>query len=414
MITPTDSQNSLQPGLIPFSMSGSTQLSDGTVLIFKLDYSHDSSQIWKSDDQGKTLTYLSTLPSSQPGGCEKMFCTDKDTVLVADGGYGYQGHIYRSTDKGATWTITYTFSSTDEGSPFNIYEDKNGNIYLPVYSSGSTTNHAKLLRSVDDGASWQQIAYWPGYRHCHSMFVNNYNGYIYVCLGDPTSALMRSKDNGQTWTNLDSQQEHLFTTINGKGDSDVVYLGTDDPNLTRIYRFEDDGSTNFNLQTVYDYGSNESGHVFFLEIVNGKLVFGTVGSSSDSSTGYHCILGVSDNNWDSFIVVEDFIADGPWQGYSVCTLSYWNINKIYVRVGSHGTGFQPSAVDPTPTPTPEPTPTPTPEPTPTPTPEPTPTPTPEPTPTPTNSYTNTRTNSYTNTRTNSYTNTRTNSYTNTR
>ena len=257
--------------------------------------------------------------------------------MAVDGGDGHQGYIYRSTDKGLTWTEPYRFSSTTEGCSLDIYEDNKGQIYVPVYSFDGTLNHAKLLRSTDDGVSWQQIANWQGYRHCHDVFVNNYNGYIYVAVGDVPCALMRSKDNGLTWTNLDTA--HLWTSINSKGDSNTIYLGEDDT-YSRIYRFTDGGTSSFNLQTLYDYGNNSAGGYWFLQNTNGKLVFGT----SVDAAGKHALLGVSDAAWNSFSVLQDTVANGAWHGFWPATMSYWPLTKIYVAYTcSYGTAFQPSS-----------------------------------------------------------------------
>jgi parallel beta-helix repeat protein len=326
----------LQPRLIHFPIAGSTVLSDGTVLVINIgDWTTD--RIYKSIDQGMSWSYVSTLPDSFPISCEKLYCTDKDTVLAVDGGDGHQGYIYRSSDKGLTWTEPYKFSSTTEGCSFDFFEDNKGQIYVPVYSFDGTLNHAKLLRSTDDGVSWQQIANWQGYRHCHDVFVNSYNGYIYVAVGDVPCALMRSKDNGLTWTNLDTV--HLWTSINSKGDSNTVYLGEDDTH-SRIYRFTDDGTSSFNLQKLYDYGNSSAGGYWFLQNTNGKLVFGT----SVDAAGKHALLGVSDAAWNSFSVVQDIVANGPWQGFWPATTSYWPLTKIYVAYTcDHGIGFQASS-----------------------------------------------------------------------
>ena len=332
-----DSQGILQPHLITFPIAGSTQLSDGTVLVIKLDWATDTDQIWKSVDKGVSWIYVSTLPDSFALSCEKLYCTDKDTVLAVDGGLGHQGYIYRSADKGLTWVESYRFDSTTEGCSFDIYEDGNGRVYVPVYSFDGTLNHAKLLRSTNDGVSWQQIANWQGYRHCHDVFVNTYNGYIYVALGDYSDALMRSKDNGVTWTNLDTA--HLWASINSKGDSNTVYLGEDDT-YSRICRFTDDGSSSFNLQTLYDYGNSSAGGYWFLQPVNGKLVFGT----TVDAAGKHVLLGVSDAAWNSFSVVQDIVANGAWQGFWPATMSYWPLTKIYVAYTcSYGSAYEPSS-----------------------------------------------------------------------
>ena len=218
-----------------------------------------------------------------------------------------------------------------------FFEDANGNIYASVYSNGDgSLGHAKLLRSRDDGASWQQIANWQDYRHCHAVFVNKYNGYIYVALGDVPSALMRSKDNGRTWTNIDSK--HLWISFASKGDSKTMYLGTDET-YSKLYRFTDDGSSTVNLQTVYDYGNSSGGYLWFLRAVNGKLVFGT----TVNKAGAHVVLGVSDANWNTFNIVKDIISTEPWQGFWPVLSTYWNITKLYAAYNCrYGIAFKPS------------------------------------------------------------------------
>jgi hypothetical protein len=340
-----DNLGTLQLNAFPMRMSGSTQTKDGTVFALNPNYTTNTVNVYKSSDQGSTWTYVSTLPGSQPTYIEEMYCTSNDTLLAVDGYQGIQGYIYRSTDYGKTWTTPYTFLDINE-TAWGFFEDTNGQIYAPVYSSGSTQGlHDRLLRSTDDGATWQTIAYWgTNYRHCHGIYVNPYNGYIYQALGDgPLLALMRSKDNGTTWTNLDTK--HLWSAITSQGNSNTIYLGEDDTNSS-LWKFTDDGSTNFNPTIVYNFGNNSGGYFWWFQNVSGKLVFGTE-TENINDTPY---LAVSDNTWTSITMVTEQTATAAWQGFYPATSSYWNISKIYisdtVEYPRIGASYQPPASAP--------------------------------------------------------------------
>jgi len=336
----------LEENLVPFPMSGSTTLQDGTVLVVRYDWGYRN-QIFKSVDNGKTLAYLSTLPVNTTNittHSAKMYCTSRDTVLVADGGWWRIGKIFRSQDKGLTWSVRKTLEVNE--TIWSFFEDSHGRIYAGVYSYDNpiTLTHAKLLRSIDDGLTWNVIAYFSGYRHIHDVFVNKYNGYIYVAVGDWPLALMRSKDDGVSWTNLDSI--HLYTAINGKGDSNTIYVGQD--GYSAIYRFNDTGESSIILEKVYDYGSRLGGNIFWMVKVKGKLVFGTV----SPQTNWKAVLGVSDAEWNTFYKVLERTTLKSWQGFNIPTRSYWNISKIYVQdtaqSSPYGTAYEPSPTSPLP------------------------------------------------------------------
>ena len=327
----------LEENLVPFPMSGSTTLQDGTVLVIRFDWEHRN-QIFRSVNKGITWTYLSTLPVDRQTTCSaKMYCTNTDTVFLADASMNYGGRIYRSTDKGLTWSVRLILGTNE--TIWSFFEDSHSRIYAGVYSVyTSSLGHAKLLRSIDDGLTWQVMANWPSYRHIHDVFVNKYNGYVYVAIGDYPAALMCSRDDGVTWTNI--HPATLFTAINAKGDSNVIYLGLDG---SAIYRFSDTGSSSVILEKIYDYGSQLGSYIFWMEKANGKLVFGSVAPETYSTA----VLGVSDASWNNFyIVLEKKSQNDGWRGFKQGTRSYWNISKVFVQDDAQvygGTAFQPSS-----------------------------------------------------------------------
>ena len=279
-----NNEGTLEENLVPFRIYGATETEDGTVYVLKVVDSH---HVWYSNDQG--VTWKSTGNTQNIHG--NLYCTSKNTFLALMD----NKQIARSTDYGKTWTSVHQLESVEGIWNYDEYENQ---IYAGVYSFGSTKGHAKVLRSSDDGETWTQLAYWSEYRHCHAIHVNHFNGYIYVALGDGPFALMRSMDNGETWTNLYSAT--IFTAIMSKGTNNQIYLGTDDQ-YTRIFRFSDEGQSSISLETVFDYGTSKGkgGALWWLQKVKGKLCFGTV----VGGTYGEALFGVSDEGWNNFEVV---------------------------------------------------------------------------------------------------------------
>jgi hypothetical protein len=322
----------VQENLVPFAIDSSTVQSDGTVFVVRSD-TGNVGKIYKSNDGGATWTYVSTLPATDASFHRAMYCTSKNTILVNNELRESAGKIYRSTDNGLTWTTTKTLDNDE--CIWNFYEDTHGNVYASGYSIESPvgSGHAKLWLSTNDGASWTNLVTWSGYRHLHDVFVNKFNDYIYVCLGD-AGLLMRSTDNGATWSNIFSG--FLITALNGKGDSNVVYVGQD--GSPAVYKFADTGGSSVTLNFLYNTGGG--GDIFWMQTVKDRLVFGVEGQ-----TGGHPVIGVSDPTWNTFTNVFSRTSPAAWTGFPLGTRSYWPITKVFTRDDAQttpkGTAYEP-------------------------------------------------------------------------
>ncbi|MHA2065931.1 MAG: fibronectin type III domain-containing protein, partial [Candidatus Thorarchaeota archaeon] len=304
---------------LPFSIKGSTMTSDGTFYIV----GSSNTIIYKSTDNCETWHYVSDTPRS--AGYRDMYCTSQDTLLLAD--EGNPGQVHRSTNNGMSWSTVLTLGSNEVIWSFDEYD---GKVYASVYSMwDGSLGHAKVMVSSDDGATWSLLVQFSSiYRHAHGLFVNKYNGWIYVVLGDGQHGLMRSKNGGATWTNLHSN--YLFTSINAYPDSNIIYLGRD--GYPAIYRAIDDGGDSISLTAVYDNGSGdhsqwEKENVFWMRVVNGRLVFGEV----VDTTEYPAVLGVSNLDWMSFTKVREKYPSEGWKGFPMATCSYWPIRTLVAK-----------------------------------------------------------------------------------
>ena len=317
----TEAEMTVRENTIPFDVQGSTVTSDGSIFLIR-----PSNDVYKSIDNGYTWTYVSSTPRS--AGHRNMYCTSQDTLLAADFS-STGGQIHRSTNLGVSWSTVITLGNNEAIWSFDEYD---GKLYASVYTLLTSSNgHARVMVSSDDGSSWSLLKQFDSkYRHAHGLFVNKYNGYIYVALGDPypDRALMRSTDGGSTWTNLESV--YLFTSINAYPDSNVVYVGRD--GYPAIYRFVDDGGSSITLTPVYDNGGGnhnawEKENVFWMVNVNGRLVFGEVVDSTD----YPVVLGISSPDWMSFTKVLEKSPDSDWTGFPYATSSYWPLSTIIIK-----------------------------------------------------------------------------------
>ncbi|MBT3346636.1 MAG: DUF1565 domain-containing protein, partial [Gemmatimonadetes bacterium] len=135
-----------------------------------------------------------------------------------------QAAIFRSADGGDTWSEVFTGTVADSWSQvYAIHVDPvTGHVFLGGYLDETLNPSLFLVRSVDDGASWDSLPapYWV-----HSIGAGA--GAMYTTDG---RRVTESTDNGDTWTELAPVYESNVTTISGSvavnpGDADDVLVG---------------------------------------------------------------------------------------------------------------------------------------------------------------------------------------------
>ena len=143
--------------------------------------------------------------------------------LVASG-FRYAGFQWRSDDPN---TVSGLYLSTDDGESWERVHDFFGAEYFSHTSNGTlfAENKKKLLRSCDDGRTWQEVNIdLRGVRHGQKSLHFHNNGIIYA---PASSGVMESKDEGETWRLLassfipsviaETKTGHLVVGTSGKG-----------------------------------------------------------------------------------------------------------------------------------------------------------------------------------------------------
>lgn len=161
----------------------------------------------------------------------------------------YQG-IFRSTDNGNSWI--QVFSGQDIGA-LNI--DNLGNLYAGTRS----TNIITMLRSTNNGVSWEPKN-TGGMTNFNRIFIDN-NNHVYAA---SLFGLIRSTDFGNTWIRLGQGQLPSASFYDIKSYNAKIYVSGE----KGIYNSTDNGLTwnvnNSGLNTTFIYG---------LAITNNNLIY---------------------------------------------------------------------------------------------------------------------------------------------
>jgi hypothetical protein len=146
--------------------------------------------LWKSLDNGVTFQQVYRLPGTfdlnnvYSGVFWNVFIDSRDYIFSSAWG---TGALFRSTDRGATFSIVLrTNGSTNESFYNSMTEDNSSNLYATTYTSGNAV--PLLLKSTNGGATWFKIGTF-NIIHFHNVKFNPSDGNLYVILGEGTSQI---------------------------------------------------------------------------------------------------------------------------------------------------------------------------------------------------------------------------------
>ncbi|NOZ86202.1 MAG: hypothetical protein GXP49_08035 [Deltaproteobacteria bacterium] len=190
--------------------------------------------VYKSTDDGKTWTNVSNGLGDPSNMRVYRVALHRDGTLFAlitgrmvgdsfrPGGVG----LYRSSDRGASWTRITNDPILLWPKDFQVDPRDSKVIFIGAADAGN--DQGGLYRTLDGGATWKKAARF-GREHFGAYFHPTRPGWVYatMCEGTPEWSLWLSKDNGDTWTPFKS-----FPFANTQrvqfdpGNPDIIYVTT--------------------------------------------------------------------------------------------------------------------------------------------------------------------------------------------
>ncbi len=218
--------------------------------------------IWKTEDAGKTWTSAG-LKNSRHVPRIRIHPTDANTVYAAVLGNIYkptqERGVYKSTDGGKTWRKTL-FVNDQAGAVDLVLDPNNPRILYAStwrakrtpYSLSSGGDGSALWKSVDSGETWTEISKNEGFPKDTLGIIGvtvspkNSNRVWAIVENKEKGGLYRSDDGGKKWTKINEerklrQRAWYYTRVYADTeDEDVVYV------LNVRYHKSTDGGKTFN------------------------------------------------------------------------------------------------------------------------------------------------------------------------
>lgn len=195
--------------------------------------------IWKSTDTGTNWTPLSNTWPFQSVNCILMLSSTEIMVGLGDlhGGLDYGAGIMHSTDGGATWTQTSvsTLGSTVGVTTLTTVPGTNGDTILAT-TGGGPSYYGDIWRSTNRGSTWTRVLdvsnkSWTAISVGQPDGTGVRNFYaMSAAWGGNGDRLYRSRDNGLTWTAMPVSQlaasgfKWSYHIAASKIDPNTVYL----------------------------------------------------------------------------------------------------------------------------------------------------------------------------------------------
>jgi hypothetical protein len=192
---------------------------DRSGIAYAIQLNADDSVLWTSNDNLRSVQTL-----SRGYGAFAQMQVLSSGALLADLVHSEDHSIARSADGGRTWQKVLATGSYRMLQPGNIAE-LGGTVFFGEYQTVSQLATLHLWASQDEGRTWAQRQVWNGYRHVHGVIADPTRNELWAILGDPTGGLFRSRNLGQTFTEVINAPDGVgvHAALNSRG---LIY-GTD-------------------------------------------------------------------------------------------------------------------------------------------------------------------------------------------
>jgi photosystem II stability/assembly factor-like uncharacterized protein len=172
--------------------------------------------IYRSTNRGDTWTFRASIAGG--GSTHSFFISPKDSNLWIVANTGGADAIKRTTNAGATWTTTIQRGFTSYGMPLEMNPDKPDTVFFAPDGTGAGGSDANgiLYRSTNFGLTWDTLSSTAFRSPCDIVVVPDSNSLMYVgdgITGSGRGKMWRSADDGKTWSLIDSVSGSEIPTI---------------------------------------------------------------------------------------------------------------------------------------------------------------------------------------------------------
>jgi photosystem II stability/assembly factor-like uncharacterized protein len=190
--------------------------------------------------KGFTFTQLSQI--EYKGGFQELHFFDDNTgFLYGRNTFGGYPAIFKTEDGGKSWT---NLNITIPESPISIaFKDKNIG-FISIFDSkgcpSNCQNRTLLMKTIDGGKTWQRNEY-PNYKGQLSHIQFDKQGNMYAALvsyenSSKTVKMLKSVDDGNTWNLLyeSSELDFVYVTFSFLLKKDVLYISGKSGKIIKI------------------------------------------------------------------------------------------------------------------------------------------------------------------------------------
>jgi hypothetical protein len=247
--------------------------------------------VWRSTDKGVTWTQITTIAEWTRRSNHTSVVLPDDSSIVLMGGAGWDNYlndVWRSTDQGTTWTQMTADAGWRGRAGHTSVALPDGSIVLMggVYSDAGLAKYLNdVWRSTDQGATWTQMtdaAPWTKRRSHSSVALPN--GSIVLMGGydgsNHRNDVWRSTDQGATWTEMTTAAEwstrHDHSSV-AMPDGSIVLMGGF-LNKNDIWRSTDQGATWMQMTAAAEW-TGRYGHTSVVLPDGSIILMGGLGDS---------------------------------------------------------------------------------------------------------------------------------------
>jgi hypothetical protein len=299
-------------------------------------------EIWHSANQGVSWTKVNLLKSGLKNWCAKhpfmsqacrfginnLICLSSGTIIcVAD------GVVYRSEDQATSFSSV--FSEFQGRGPLRqgICQDHIGRIYIGEYWRNKKRKSVRILRSDDDGVTWNPVHSWPSKTtgHVHFVQFDPIEKMIWVGTGDDDSEcrIAYSRDGGETF-HLIGGGSQIWRAVSVMITPKAIFWGTDigiDHEGQRNYLIRWDRST----QKLEKILTIDGPAYYSTQTIQGTMVVGKAveGGKNEKDQCVHLYWTKDHINWQDMCLWPKYPAPGI---FGPATISFPSSDALQSRL----------------------------------------------------------------------------------